>query len=821
MFCSACRCEIDRVALALRACPQCGAALPAVRTRREFLIQAGLVGGALLSMPTLLAACATSTVRAPTPTATPNAFDTKWQLVNEYGIQMDDQGAVWNAGHVNDALELSAATGIVVASHSSGVWMLTSDGSAIAMSRDWESPDIACLAHGPDGVDHIYAGGLSHSGIELGESFAFVPGVESASDLGVLYMTDTSAPAPLLAPWKTIATPGIGVIRRIIVLTVGALIAQVDRIVLATSNGIYWSNIPQKGSADTYTWKQATGLPVPAGDFYDLALGPNGSLATSAWPRSDAETRSGHYGIFRGQWNAVGDLEFSRSAVSFDGGIPYLTITFLRAISLASCAGDLRVMYAAGAISDGRFADVFRSDDGGATWTQLPARTSNLGGLTGDQGNGWNNGIGVSATDPNTVAFGWVGGPFLSKDGGQTFANLSSLPGRHDDFHAIRFVQSADGSSERMYVCSDGGVVVSNDGGASFSSAFNQKLANLEFLGPTAVREWPGCMGSDTVNGLMGGGLQDNGEVWGPLEPSTQPWRRISAGDGRFFVYLANSKAVHYTNGNSTRSAHWDGSTLRDDGVIRVRTPAPGQKVADDGGLYMNVYLAEAPTYANSGGERLYAFGAADHDIYGLFDDGTTLRWDHLTTIPETNGDSAKQGIASIGSYSGGLFLVGLSVAGGKGSMMYFFRTSAPIWPGQVLPAPGGTAPYVPKIVVLNDDVSAGSLEAYALIDDSGNGRLYYTADGVTWTRADTGLPGSMYFTLDVDRSTSPARVFVANDNAVFGSKDKGVTWSNVSNGLPRQPRCSDLRVAQPGGNGPIYLYLATFGWSVWRTTLK
>lgn len=790
--------------------------LTTLTTRREFLLRAGLVGGALFSAPSLLAACSPTPTPAPTPT--PNAFGVNWELANPYGIQLDDQGTQWHAGHVNDLLELSDETAVVVASDSGGVWLLTDSGDlAIALSREWDSPDIHCLARGPDGVSHIYAGGMSHTGISQGESYGPVTGGE-AGDQGALYVTDPSAGAPLLAPWSSIPLPGIGVVRRIVTLT-----GATRRIVLATSNGIWWSPIPTTSGASGYSWRQAINLPVTNGDFFGLALGPSDSLMASAWPHADWQLRKGHWGLFRGEWQSSGDLSFQQitAITAVDGG-PWVSLSF-QASSLASCASKLNVMYAANSDDQGSLYSVLRSDDGGQSWRVLPmavkGTSHEITELAGSgQGNGWDNCIGVSPTDENTFGVGWVYGPFLSTDGGLTCQNLQDLQGRHDDQHAIVFSQPPNAAG-RMYVCSDGGVAVTSDGGASFSTSFNQKLANLQFIGPTAKRQWPGSISSDPASGVLGGGLQDNGEVYAPLAMSPlglQPWRRLDGGDGRFFEFLSNGVALHFTNGNSVRYAAWNGTALQDKGVVPVKRAAPSG-VATDGGIYAGVYVIASPGYVTDSGDRLYALGAAGNSyIYGLFDNGLGPHWDYLMTVPV----GKNQGISAIASYSGNQILIGVwGAAGAAGGMIFTYATNNLNVGSLSLTAAAGSAPYVPDMAVVRD-AADGSFEAYAIRNDDTTGRVYYTPTGASWFRVDSGLPGGVYFSLEIDRSTTPARVFVAADNAVYASKDKGYTWDNISRGLPKQPRCSDLSVVQMSGGQQRYLYLATYGWSLWRTPL-
>lgn len=809
-------------------CPNCAAPLPFTTTRREFLIRAGLLSGALLGGPALLSACMPAP--APHPTPTPNPFGITWELANPYGIQLDDQGSLWNAGHLTDALEISDETGVIVASQTSGVWLLTDSGAgAIALSRDWDSPDITSLARGPNGATHFYAGGLSHTSIAPGDSYSPNAGQVDSSSQGALYMTDTSAGAPLVAPWLIVPVPGVGAIRKIVITD-----EQAPRIILATSNGVWWAPIPKTSGSTAYNWQKASGFPLPTGDIYSVALGPQQTIMATAWPHQGSDEVAGHWGLFRGSWQASSALTFQQitDVSNVDGG-PLLLLP-MQAISVASCVNNLNVMYAAAANPDGTLYAVMRSDDGGLHWKGLPllvnGTPNGIYDVAGDQGNAWNNCIAVSPTDANTVAIGWQHGPFLSNDGGLTCASLEGVSGMHDDHHAITFTPSSQTSGGRMYVCCDGGLVVSSDNGASFSTSFNQKLANLQFLGPTAKREWPGGLGSDSNLGLLGGGLQDNAEVYTPLSPPAsgpQPWRRLDAGDGRWLAFLANGVALHFTNDNSIRYARWNGATLDDHGVVQVRTSGPS-KPASDGGIYAGVYVVESPQYVRGAGDRLYAIGATDSDIYGLFDDGFGPHWDYLLSVPvNTTKDPQgqiviNQGISAVASYSGAIMQIGLwGKNGAPGGVIYTYSLNNPGAGFVSLQADSGSNPYVPKIAIINESLTDGKFEAYAIRNDDSTGRLYYTPTGDRWYHVDAGLPTSIYFTLEVDRSTNPARVFVATDDAVYASKDQGTSWQNISAGLPKQPRCSDLRLVQSKDSGQRYLYLATFGWSVWQTPLR
>ena len=146
-----------------------------------------------------------------------------WLPANPFAILIDPAQNAWHAGHINDVLALDSG-GLVLGTDSGGVWLVEGNNSAIPLSEDWDTPNISCLAFGPDGPLHIFAAG------------------------DALFETDTSALFPLLnwrpVPLTPVSPKGVtvGTIICIVVLK------QRRRIVLACSNGVFWSSIPTSTS---------------------------------------------------------------------------------------------------------------------------------------------------------------------------------------------------------------------------------------------------------------------------------------------------------------------------------------------------------------------------------------------------------------------------------------------------------------------------------------------------------------------------------------------------------------------------------------------
>jgi hypothetical protein len=193
----------------------------------------------------------------------------QWTLASRYGIQVDEKQDAWHSGHVNDLLELDSG-GLLVATQTGGVWSIDTNGDTLPLSDSWEDPDVNCLAFGPDGPQHVFAG----------------------CTRGIIRETDLGEALPLIA-WKQVATPlpaGAGAVHRIVV------IRSVRRIVAACDGGVFWSEIPSSngnrgclsvfmpgsGTRQPFDWKPAKGMEPRAPVFGISPLARHAAISC-AW----------------------------------------------------------------------------------------------------------------------------------------------------------------------------------------------------------------------------------------------------------------------------------------------------------------------------------------------------------------------------------------------------------------------------------------------------------------------------------------------------------------------------------------------------------
>jgi photosystem II stability/assembly factor-like uncharacterized protein len=215
-------------------------------------------------------------------------------------------------------------------------------------------------------------------------------------------------------------------------------------------------------------------------------------------------------------------------------------LTRRRDVRVAMSPADPHKVYVYyGGFINGRVDAHFRaSTDGGSTWIERSLAEVDLAQL------GYNSYLYADPQDATALYLG-SRDVYKSTDGGASWTNITwnfynsasgftYAPGgskTHTDQHALAF--SPAGSAE-FYVGNDGGVSKTTDGGATFRS-LNATLTLSQFIG---IALHP------TDSKLSYGGTQDNGTQ---LRLTDSPmWREISSGDGGRAVIDALDPSIAY-----------------------------------------------------------------------------------------------------------------------------------------------------------------------------------------------------------------------------------------------------------------------------------
>jgi hypothetical protein len=223
-------------------------------------------------------------------------------------------------------------------------------------------------------------------------------------------------------------------------------------------------------------------------------------------------------------------------------------------------------------------------------------------------------------------------------------------------------------------------------------------------------------------------------------------------------------------------------------------------------------YNVRSPSYANVAGELMYVVAGNGQSVYGLFanSDGSDLHWESIGSI------SAAENVSAISSYNGNVVFVGTdrgnicqltqpySNPGGGGG---FGGGGGPCVNFTINQPAGGAIGYISEL-----------LEFFPTIGMAATNSSVLTLTGQSWQESKGGLPLNLPFlTLD---GPDLGSVFVANTNQVFVTHDFGATGMIASDQLPSVPHTSELQyVREP--NGKEYMYLATYGWSMFRAPLN
>jgi photosystem II stability/assembly factor-like uncharacterized protein len=156
---------------------------------------------------------------------------------------------------------------------------------------------------------------------------------------------------------------------------------------------------------------------------------------------------------------------------SLDGGVTWKELT---GSGLPRIAGRTSIAVANGTNAQRVYFTtnngLFRSDDGGATWKQMDAQDTRI---RNGQG-GYNCGVYVDPKNPDIV-YVFNTASYISRDGGNTFTGFRGAPGGDDPQQG--WIDPTNG--KRIILGYDQGAIVTLDGGATWSSWYNQSTEQV------------------------------------------------------------------------------------------------------------------------------------------------------------------------------------------------------------------------------------------------------------------------------------------------------------------------------------------------------
>jgi photosystem II stability/assembly factor-like uncharacterized protein len=679
---------------------------------------------------------------------------------------------------------------IYIGAATGGVWLSENAGQSFRPLTDsLPSLAIGALAMDPNNPNILYAG--------TGENFAGFAG------MGVFKSVNGGASWTFLNSTSTDTT----------VNSLGTEWGAINRIAISPFN----SNLLLVATARTSSTRQGAIMrSVDGGNTWTRILLAAGSVTSgsntnfgNASPPVPMDVRfdpNNANNVVAGTAN--GHMYYSRDAgQSWTQTGPLLTTlqgrsTSARAeIAFAKSTPDLvYISLDSSPDATGARGEVWKSNNGGETWTNLSAPKH-----LNEQGD-YDNTIWVDPANENHVIVGGLD-LYQSMDGGASFNKISDwrlgFPGQpqpHGDHHQIVSVPNFNSGNPIVYFGNDGGLYRANNvfavgpSGTTAWQNLNNGLNITQFYGGAGLR---------AAGGRIIGGTQDNGAL--ELSQGTT-WSRTAGGDGGYaavdplndstiygeYVYAA----VHRKVGAGSREYICSGITE----ALQNESSATycGATATEEANFI-------APFILDPNNRERMLVGANSLWV-------TNNVRDPIPTWSAVLGPG--------GTKSQGLFINAIAVHAGDSNIIWVGRNGGQIWKTSngLTPNPAWTqiqgsglpASTITRITIDADNpnrvwvVYSGFLSARIWVTNNG---------GSTWSNIHNNLPNVTL--LDMKRHPVNANwLYVAAANGVYTSENGGQTWSTTNDGP------AGVRVRELFWYDSSTLVAATYGRGMFRTTV-
>ena len=452
-----------------------------------------------------------------------------------------------------------------------------------------------------------------------------------------------------------------------------------------------------------------------------------------------------------------------------------LPTTGVNRMALSVTAADPNYIYIlCSKSSDNSFGGVYRSVDGGVTFTLMSSTPNIFGWSTGGTdtgGQGWYDiACGVSPTNKNEIICGGVNS-WKSINGGSTWTLNSHWTGGggkpyvHADLHVVEYVNGTT-----CYMGTDGGVAKTTNSGVAWTTINGtMNIAQSYKIGQSAQAGTPNYVIS---------GHQDNGtNLW-----NAGVWTEVYGGDGAdcFVDWSSNATLVEsYVQGDFNRSTNSGGTWTS---IISGIT----------GTAAWVAPIIQDPNNAN-------IFYSGYQQVFKTLNKGTA--WTQMGTIA---GSGDVLSIAAAPSNTATLYA-------SRSTNLYKTTNSGTTWASITTGLPTSLA-QITNIAV--DNLDATNVFVTFSGYSAGNKVFVTTNGGSTWTNISAGLPNLPVNCIIYTKNLNDA-IYVGTDVGVYFKDGSMTSFIPFMTNLPNVI-VNDLEIHYATNK----LRAGTYGRGVWESDL-
>jgi photosystem II stability/assembly factor-like uncharacterized protein len=444
------------------------------------------------------------------------------------------------------------------------------------------------------------------------------------------------------------------------------------------------------------------------------------------------------------------------------------------------------------ALIEAKEGGLFRSDDGGDTWTKAnddQRLTQRAWYFT------------HIFADPRSVDTVYMlnTGLFRSTDGGKS---LTLLPAPHGDHHSLWIDPT---NPQRMINSNDGGATISVDGGKTWSTQYNQPTA--QFYHVAADNRFPYYLyGAQQDNSTVGiASRSDDGYI------GRQHWYDVGGGESGYIVPDPRDANIVYAGSGGGYLSRFDKSSQQEQDITVWPMEGTGHGAKD---LKYRQAWTDPIAMSPQNPDVLYTaaevvFKSSDHGMSWTAISPDLTRNDK--SKQESSGGPITKDNTTV-EYYDTVFTIAESPvqkdliwAGTDDGLIQLTRDGGQHWTNVT---PKGMPEW--SLVSLIDASPHEAGTAYAAIDthklDDLKPYLYKTNDfGKTWTKITSGIPDGAYTHVVREDPRQRSLLYAGTEAGIYVSFDDGAHWQSLKLNLPTAPihdliiKDDDLAVATHG----------------------